>query len=124
MKLTQNDKFVEETLRNISGETIDQIDAILKSLMFYTLMQYSEGEMIRLPYFGAFKIIYKGDVVTEEGRVADLETLYFPSNDVKLNIGMLEDIKNNGGEISSLPVIKDIIRETKAQLNCVINDTI
>lgn len=122
MKLSQQEKSVNEILRNISGESIETINNVLKALMYYTLMNYSEGENTLIPYFGRFSITYNGDTITKDGRIADLETFYFPSDEVKLNIGMLEDIKSKGGNITEVPCIKDIMREINVALKVAVNE--
>ena len=122
MKLTQQDRAVEEILRNISGKTLEDIDDVLKALMIYALMQYSEGELVRFPYFGSFKMNYKGDKITDDGREAELDTMYFPSNDIKLNLGMLEDARNGKCKITDIPIIESLMREINTQLNYVSNE--
>ena len=117
MKLSNQDKNIEEIIRNISGKTIEDIDDVLKALMMILIMQYSEGEIVRIPYFGALKIDYDGDEITKEGRVAKLNAQYFPSNEVKLNIGMLEDVKSNNGKMTDIPCIQDICRYFRNQLS-------
>ena len=122
MKLNQQEKSVNELLRNISGESIETINNVLKALLYLTIMNYSEGENILVPYFGRFSIKYKGDEITKFGRIAKLETAYFPSDEVKLNIGILEDIKDKGGDITTVPCIKDIMREINMALKVAVNE--
>ena len=122
MKLSQQEKSVNETLRNISGESIETINNVLKALLYYTLMNYSEGENTLIPYFGRFSIKYLGDEILPEGRIAKLQTTYFPSDKMKLNIGMLEDVRANGGDITEVPCIKDIIREINVALKVAVNE--
>jgi hypothetical protein len=122
MVLSNQEKNVLETLRNISGEKIDRVDNVLKSLLYYSLMCYSEGESVLIPHFGRFKITFLGDEITKGGREAKLDTLYFPSNEIKLNIGIMEDIKKHGGEITEVPLIKELMKEIQLQLKYVINE--
>lgn len=121
-KLSQQEKSVSEVLRNISGESIETVNNVLKALLYYSLMNYSEGENTLIPYFGRFAITYKGDVITRHGRIAELETAYFPSDEMKLNIGVLEDIKSNGGDITEVPCINEIIKDINLQLKCAVNE--
>lgn len=122
MKLSQQEKSVNEILRNISGEPIETINNVLRALLYHTLMNYSEGEDILVPYFGRFALKYKGDIITKQGRIADLETSYIPSDEMKLNIGVLEDVKENGGDITEVPCIKEIMRDIHLQLKCTVNE--
>lgn len=117
MKTTSLDKQLEEIIRNISGVSIDDIDKVFKALMMFVIMQYSEGEIIKIPYFGALKINFENDVLTKEGRIANLSTSYFPSNEIKLNIGMLEDVKNGKSSILDVPCIKDKFHNIKTNLS-------
>lgn len=118
MKISSIEKNVMENLRNISGENIERINNIFKALMMYSLMQYSEGEAITIPYFGTFKIEYKGDLVEEGLRYSDLDTKYFPSSEMRINIGYMEDIKRTGNteEIVNIPIIKEIAKNLEGSL--------
>ena len=122
MLLQAGEKSVNEILRNISGEPIETINNVLKALMYYTLMNYSEGENTLVPYFGRFSLKYKGDTITEEGRKANIEAVFFPSEEIRLNIGMFEDIRAEGGDITEVPCIKDFMREINLQLKCAVNE--
>jgi hypothetical protein len=122
MRLSSQEKSVNEILRNISGESIETVNNVLKALMYYTLMNYSEGENTLVPYFGRFSLKYKGDIIKNNHRVADIEANYFPSDEVKLNIGVLEDVKSKGGDITEVPCIKDFMREINIQLKCAITE--
>lgn len=122
MKLTSQEKNAMETLRNISGYSIETISNVLKALMYYTLMNYSEGENTLVPYFGRFAITYKGDEYTPSGRIAKLDSVFFPSSHLKLNVGVFEDIKEQNGDITEIPCIKDIIRDINLSLKISLNE--
>lgn len=118
MKLTSREKEIIEILRNISGETISKVDNVLKALAVYTILNHSENEVVTIPYFGTFKIKFIKDELNEDGKTfnTEVETFYSPSEDLKTNIGKLEDIKNNGGDFTSLPIIQDLKRSIDRQL--------
>lgn len=124
MKLTSIEKNVMENLRNISGENIERIDNILKGLMMYALMQYSDNEPIIIPHFGVLKISYKGDSIIEGKRTSDLEINFFPSNEVVTNIGYLEDLKKSGNseDILEIPIIKEISKNFESSLKSVLEN--
>ena len=124
MKLTSIEKNVMENLRNISGENIERIDNILKGLMMYALMQYSDNEPIIIPHFGVLKISYKGDSIIEGKRTSDLEVNFFPSNEVVTNIGYLEDLKKSGNseDILEIPIIKEISKNFESSLKSVLEN--
>lgn len=124
MKLTSIEKNVMENLRNISGENIERIDNILKGLMMYALMQYSDNEPIIIPHFGVLKISYKGDNIIEGKRTSDLEINFFPSNEVVTNIGYLEDLKKSGNseDILEIPIIKEISKNFESSLKSVLEN--
>lgn len=124
MKITQEEKNVLEILRNLSGENIDRITRVLQALMMYALMNYSEEEPIVVPLFGEFTLTYKGDKISFNGREALIDTTYNPSQELKYNIGIMEDLKKQGNtNISEIPIIKEITRNIENQLKCVMNET-
>lgn len=116
MKLTQREKEIVEILRNLSGENFKCVENVLRGMMAYTVLQYADNELITIPRFGSFKIQYKGDITTEEGRDIDFDSIYFPSKEVRMNIGTYEDIKNKGKSITDLNIVQDMCNNTKKQL--------
>jgi hypothetical protein len=122
MKLTNEELNVIEVLRNLSGESTEKIHNILKSLMIYALMQYSEKEQTTIPYFGQFFIKYKKDIMTNEGLEACLDTFFVPSALLKQNIGEYEDFKNNKLNINEVSIIKYFRQNIDRSLRNKLND--
>lgn len=125
MKLNSYEKNVEEILRNISGYSVEEIDNVLKAIMTYALLQYSEGENFTIPYFGTFHIDYLNDVVTKNGREANLNVEVFASKQLKSNIGHLEDVRKSGNDedILKIPVVEDLLRNSENALRCILNES-
>lgn len=125
MKLSSYEKNVEEILRNISGYSVEEIDTVLKSIMTYALLQYSEGENFTIPYFGTFHIEYVNDNITKHGREANLKIDVFESNQLKSNIGRLEDVRKSGNDddILKIPIVEDLMRSSENALRCILNDS-
>lgn len=125
MRLSNYEKNVEEILRNISGYPVEEIDNVLKSIMTYALLQYSEGENFTIPYFGTYHIEYVDDVITKDGREANLKMEVFPSKQLKSNIGHLEDVRKSGNDddILKIPIVEDLMRSSENALRCILNDS-
>ena len=121
MKLSQDEKLIIEELRNLSTVNTNQVNDFLKSLMLITLLNFSENEDTVIPYFGTLKIEYKGDINTNQGRVADLDVKFIPSNQLVKNIGQLIDVKNPNCDmkVTDVDCIKEILSEIKDRLNII-----
>lgn len=117
IKTTQRDRETIETLRNLSGETIGRVNNILKSLMVYTVLNSSENETVTIPHLGTFKISYKDDKIVNGDLKCEVDSLYIPSEELKLNIGKLHDVLECGGDLTSIPIINSLKLESKRQLS-------
>jgi len=126
LKLIKQEKEMLENLRNISGENQERIANVLKALSLSTLMNYADDEHnIFIPYFGCLHIVYKGDIIVDNKREADLDIQFFPSSYLKLNIGEIEDIKKNGNtiDIMKIPIINEISKDIENGLRNIIDGT-
>ena len=119
MKMSQEEKLVVEELRNLSKLNTSDVNDFLKSLLFITLLNFSEDESTKIPYFGELKIEYKGDENKMEGRVAKLDVKFTPSNQLVRNIGQLVDVKNPNMNVSitQIDCIKEITNDIAKKLN-------
>lgn len=119
MKMSQEEKLVVEELRNLSKLNTSDVNDFLKSLLLITLLNFSENESTKIPYFGELKIEYKGDVNKSEGRVADLDIKFIPSTMLVRNIGQLVDVKNPNCDtkITDVDCIKEIMNDISKKLN-------
>ncbi len=120
-KFTQDERMVIEELRNLAKGDLDinDVDSFLKSLMLLTLMNFSENESMKIPYFGELRIDYLGDKITDKGRIADLKVDFIPSSTLIKNIGQLMDIQNPNcnTEITDVECVKDLMRDIGGKLN-------
>ena len=119
MKLDADEKITLEIIRNLSRLNTNDINDFFKALMLITLMNFSENEPTKIPYFGELKIDYQGDENKTEGRVAKLDVKFTPSNQLIRNIGQLVDVKNSNCDtkITDVECIKDIMSEISKKLN-------
>jgi len=119
MKMSLEEKETTEILRNLSKLNTSDVNNFMKSLMLVTLLNYSEGESTKIPYFGELNIKYLGDETKSEGRVAKLDIQFTPSNQLIRNIGQLEDVKNKNLDvkITDVDCIKEIMGEITKKLN-------
>lgn len=119
MKMSQEEKLVVEELRNLSKLNTSDVNDFLKSLLLITLLNFSEDESTKIPYFGELKIEYKGDENKMEGRVAKLDVKFTPSNQLVRNIGQLVDVKNPNMNVSitQIDCIKEITNDIAKKLN-------
>lgn len=119
MKLNQDEKLVLEELRNLSKLNSSEIDDILKALMMVVLLNFSENETTKIPYFGELKLEYLGDKTTLSGRMADLKVNFIPSHQLVKNIGQLIDVKNPNCDmkVTDIDCIKDIMNDITSKLN-------
>ena len=119
MKMSQEEKLVVEELRNLSKLNTSDVNDFLKSLLFISLLNFSEDESTKIPYFGELKIEYKGDENKMEGRVAKLDVKFTPSNQLVRNIGQLVDVKNPNMNVSitQIDCIKEITNDIAKKLN-------
>lgn len=121
MKLTQDEKLIVEELRNLANGdlNVSDVNSFLKSLMLLTLMNFSENESTKIPYFGELKIEYLGDKITDKGRVADLKVDFIPSPTLVKNIGQLIDVKNPNCDtkVTDVECIQDLMKDIGNKLN-------
>lgn len=121
MKLSQDEKLIVEELRNLANGdlNVSDVNSFLKSLMLLTLMNFSENESTKIPYFGELKIEYLGDKITDKGRVADLKTEFIPSPTLVKNIGQLIDVKNPNCDtkVTDVECIQDLMKDIGSKLN-------
>lgn len=123
MGLTQEEKLIIEELRNLSRLNTSEVNDFLKSLMLITLLNFSEDETTKIPYFGELDIKYLGDENKTEGRVANLDIKFTPSAQLVRNIGQLVDVKNPNcsTKITDVECIKDIMADISKKLNEIMN---
>lgn len=119
LKLDIEDKMIIEEVRNLSKVNTNQVNDFFKALLLLCLLNFSEDESLKIPYLGELKIDYKGDKNTKEGRVADLDTQFIPSDSLIRNVGQLVDVKdpNNETKITDVECIKDIMNDISKKLN-------
>ena len=121
MKLSQDEKLIVEELRNLANGdlNVSDVNSFLKSLMLLTLMNFSENESTKIPYFGELKIEYLGDKITDKGRVADLKVDFIPSPTLVKNIGQLIDVKNPNCDtkVTNVECIQDLMKDIGGKLN-------
>ena len=125
MKLSQDEKLIVEELRNLANGdlNVSDVNSFLKSLMLLTLMNFSENESTKIPYFGELKIEYLGDKITDKGRVADLKVDFIPSPTLVKNIGQLIDVKNPNCDtkVTDVECIQDLMKDIGGKLNEIMN---
>lgn len=121
MKYTQDEKITIEELRNLSKMNTSEVNAILKALMFVVLLNFSENESTKIPYFGELKIDYLGDKNEADGRIANLHIDFTPSAKLMKNIGQLIDAKNPkcNVKITDIDCVQDIIKDILDGLNTI-----
>ena len=119
MKLENDERLTIEQIRNVSKLNFSDINDFFKGLMMVTVMNYSEGESTKIPYFGELKIDYNGDEIKDEGRVAKLNVVFTPANALKRNIGQLIDVNNPkcDTKITDVDCIKEIMCDVYKKLN-------
>ena len=119
MKLNSDEKTTIELIRNLSKQNTSDINNYFKGLMLCTLMNFSENEPTYIPYFGKLEIEYLGDKHTTNGRIADLNLKFTPSDVLVRNLGQLVDIKNPNCDmtITQVDCIKDIMKDITNKLN-------
>lgn len=121
MKLDADERMVIEQMRNLASGDLNttQVNNFLKSLMMIVLCDFSENDSTKIPYFGELKIEYLGDVITDKGRVADLNVKFTPSPTLVKNIGQLVDVKNPNCDttITQVECIKEIMNDISKKLN-------
>jgi len=121
MKLSQDEKLIVEELRNLANGdlNVSDVNSFLKSLMLLTLMNFSENESTKIPYFGELNIEYLGDKITDKGRIADLKTEFIPSPTLVKNIGQLIDVKNPNCDtkVTDVECIQDLMKDIGNRLN-------
>lgn len=119
MKYSQEEKMTIEELRNLSKMNTCDVNSILKALMFVVLLNFSENESTKIPYFGELKIEYLGDKNEVEGRIANLHIDFKPSPKLAKNIGQLIDARNpkSNVKITDIDCVQDIMKEIVDELS-------
>lgn len=124
MKFTQNEKLTIDSLRNLANGSLNttEVNDFFKSLMKIVLLNFAENESTEIPYFGKISVIYKGDICGVNGRVADVDVKFEPSDYFVKNIGQLIDAKNpnSDAKITDMDCISDTIKNIRNKLNSVL----
>ena len=83
------------------------------------LLNFSENESTKIPYFGELKIEYLGDKNEVEGRIANLHIDFKPSPKLAKNIGQLVDARNpkSNVKITDIDCVQDIMKEIVDELS-------
>lgn len=94
MKLTEKSKNSINDIGLITGISYEQSKDFFDSLLFYIVLNYLENKPTILPYIGEFKLIHNGDIITTDGRIANISIEYVPDDSVKKIIGQISDKEN------------------------------
>ena len=90
-KLTPDEITALNSTRIVFGKNSRETQEFFESLGIQAILNYSKGEKLVIPFIGEIEVRYKGDEITEKGRVAKLETVFTPSPFLIRNIGQVED---------------------------------
>jgi hypothetical protein len=123
MKLNDREKNAIEMIRNISGDKAENIYNMFRAIQALALLEFAQGEDTVIPCFGKFKLNYLGDTITSKGKQANIEAYFIPSDELKKNIGQIEDYKKGEiDDISKIPAIKEFLIANKSILKMHLNN--
>jgi hypothetical protein len=113
--LTVSEKTALNSTRLIFGKNSHDTKEFFESVGIQAVLNYVKGEKIVIPFIGEIEISYKGDEMTEKGRVARLRTSFTPSPFFIRNLGQIQDKEATDAEKILInrfqPVFKERIRD-------------
>jgi nucleoid DNA-binding protein len=109
---TEEEKIIGE-LKNLTDLKESEIASVFKHFSnMLCIGNYYNGEDITIPYFGTFKLKFEGD---NEERKAQVTGFFNLHEDIKRNVGIVEDFRKTGDESNLLDLdcyklIRDNVR--------------
>lgn len=114
-----SDRDTIKELRTLTGLKEGEISSVFKALSYMMAIgNYYNDETITIPYFGTFKLKFDGDDIDKEGnRVAKVTGFFSLADEIKRNVGIVEDFKKTQDanlltELDSYKIIKTDIRQS------------
>jgi len=91
LKLSKAEKEVFQKIHLLSGRSYEDVKEVMEGFIYLGVLSYLEREPITIPFFGALTIDYIKDIITQNGREAELDFQFQPSLFLARTIGQIED---------------------------------
>lgn len=118
-KLSTKDIKIIKELKALTGVSESQISSIFLNLAnMIGIGNYYNGETITIPYFGTFKLKFEGNGENREAKVTGFFSL---DDNIKRNVGIIEDFKATEDEkiLLDLDAFTQIKKETRLNLSSI-----
>jgi hypothetical protein len=109
--LTPEEKTALNSIRLLFGKNSHDVKELFESIGIQAVLAYVKGEKLVIPFIGEINISYSGDVMTEKGRVATLDTTFTPSPFLIRNIGQIQDKEPTDAEKILINRFQSVFKE-------------
>lgn len=110
LRFSKEERDVIQRIHVLSGEPVESVRKIIESLCMSILISSMEDEDIYIPLLGRVSVVYKGDVITRDGREADISVEVEPSKSLKRLVGQIEDGQESDLEVELKKEISKILK--------------
>lgn len=104
LKLSEFERNLIQEISTLSGHQPALVREIMEFVFLRQAEEYYESNVISIPFMGKVEVKYMGDTYVSGGKLANIETLFHPSNLLKKIVGEVED--ENSGVIEDLVTSK------------------
>lgn len=91
IRFSKEERDMIQRIHVLSGESYDTVRKIIESLCIAMTVAHLEKEPVEIPMLGNVRITFNKDVLTKDGREADISVSVEPSKSLKHVIGQIED---------------------------------
>ena len=107
LKFSKQERESLNKIHLLSGRSYEDVRDVYEGFLYSAILSYLEKEPFILPFFGEMDIHYIKDIITKEGREAEIDVDFQPSKFLKRIIGQIED--NEESDLEKM--LKDQIYE-------------
>ena len=113
MITTSDDEKTITELSLISGISTDIIEKIFDAFLIQFVINYKNNKSINIPSIGSFLVKYREDIITQDGKEAQVDAFYAPHPQIKRLIGQLKDSESSKdfSKIDTVASIKKIVNK-------------
>lgn len=111
--MIDNEEKTITELSLISGVDTDTIEKIFAAFQVQFMFQYKNNKPVQIPKIGSFLVRYREDIITPEGKEAQVDAFYAPHPQIKRLIGQLKDAEQTKtfNKIDTISFLKKIINK-------------
>lgn len=110
LKFTKEDRDIIHRVHLLSGKPYEEVRDMFESFCTVAIMAYIEKEPVTIPLIGTMEVEYVNDVLTPEGKEANVKITTEASPNFKHIVGQIEDEEETDIEKSLQSKIENILK--------------